>query len=538
MPKSLRATSLPGSGLKESRAPIQSTKKSLSYVAGGSDSTQILSISQADSSTSTTQPIPSKIEITNTGNIPAVAILVYEAYDDENTDSGSASIQTIIMPNQKIEAPVRGIIIDNANNPLRQLDGTVVDFTNVLGDTSSTMDTLKSDTGDNSASGEVNNTTDPVVFELDNGHEKYRVGDMLRIENEIVRVEGTFDDNPTSSTVADNHIVVSRAHLGSAAASHSGTADIYFHCYNELYDYDRKLLGSSQLNMTDSNGRYKLSNFFGYARVDATSDNLTFGLVPGATMFRFYSKASQQVSMGGAANNILINAGTDSQLSTSTAYAFNLTVDDSTASTISFTTDSSVTTFGGANGIVQKLNSAITDATQTVSNNIYGYSCTVSIVSGMLQFTSNSHCSPHDGTNGSKILLADAGSGTNLFSGSAGIFPDDAVINAPVAPVIAPRTIRDPITYAEAPNVNNIMYDNGKGQLIWNGSIVGNINNETGAFYFTGGPANAEFEIALTHGTPHAGKLDTAKEDTNCLSAVHGNVLNKTLTGELKVEVF
>ena len=117
MPKSLRATSLPGSGLKESRAPIQSTKKSLSYVAGGSDSTQILSISQADSSTSTTQPIPSKIEITNTGNIPAVAILVYEAYDDENTDSGSASIQTIIMPNQKIAAPVRGIIIDNANNP-------------------------------------------------------------------------------------------------------------------------------------------------------------------------------------------------------------------------------------------------------------------------------------------------------------------------------------------------------------------------------------------------------------------------------------
>ena len=109
---------------------------------------------------------------------------MYECYDDENTDSGEGSLQTIVMPGSTIEAPVRGIIKDNANNPLRQLDGSVVDFTNELGDASSTMDTLKSDAGDNSASGELANTTDPVVFELDNGHEKYRVGDMLRCDQE------------------------------------------------------------------------------------------------------------------------------------------------------------------------------------------------------------------------------------------------------------------------------------------------------------------------------------------------------------------
>ena len=530
-------SSLPGSGQKKSRSPIQSTKKQVGYVAGSADATKILSIG-ADSSTAVESVIPSKVEITNTGKVPATAILVYEEYTDENTDAGAATLQTIVMPGQKIEAPVRGIIKENGNDALRQLDGTVVDFTNELGDGSGTMDTLKSDAGDNTASGELNNTTDPVVFELDNGHEKYRVGDMLRCENEILRVEGTYDDNPTTETVADNHIVVSRGHLGSTTASHSGTADIYFHCYNELYDYDRKLLGSSQLNMTDSSGRYKSSNFFGYGRVDATADNLTFGLVPGTVMFRFYTNAYQEVSMGSATANILINSGTDSQLTASTAYAFNLTIDDSSATTVSFTTDSSVTTFGGANGVVQKINAAILSATQTASNNLFGYSCSVSIVNGMLRFTSNSHCSPHDTTNGSKILLADAGSGTNLFSGSAGIFPDDAVINAPVAPVIAPRTLRDPITYAETPNWGQLLYDNGAGQLVWNDAIVGNIDYETGAFEFSNAPANAEFEISLAHNSPHAGKLDTAKEDTNSLSAVHGTVQNKVLTGELKVEVF
>ena len=49
---------------------------------------------------------------------------------------------------------------------------------------------------------------------------------------------------------------------------------------------------------------------------------------------------------------------------------------------------------------------------------------------------------------------------------------------------------------------------------------------------------NAEFEISLAHGSPFSGKLDTAKEDANVITAIHGNVINQKLTGELKVTIY
>ena len=532
---------------KKKKAPVEQIEKSVSHVASGTDSNLVLSISQTDSSTAVKSAVPKEVVVENTGLIPLVALFVYEGFTDNDTDAGEGAIQTIVMPGEEVQAPIRGAIKEAGSNPLQLLSGTVQDFTTTtIGDGSSTLATLKSDSGDNAASGELNNTDDPVVFELDNGHEKYRVGDMLRCENEILRVEGTYDDNPTASTVADNHIVVSRAHLGSDVASHSGTPDIYFHCFNEYYDYDRVLLGNSQLNMTDSLGRYKSSNFFGFGRTDATADNKTFGLVPGSICFRFYSSAYQEVMMGGtgasggsSGQNIPITGATDSKLTASTAYAFNLTIDDSSATTVSFTTDSSNTNFGGANGIIPKIQDAIDTATRTAGNALFGYNCSVSIVNGKLRFTSNSHLYPHDETNGSQILLADAGSGTNVFAGDAGIFPDIVMVNAPVKPIIAPVSNYDNITYAKTPNMAGMCYDNGSGDLIYNSRKVGTINYETGAFDIKGGiPSNASFEIQLAHGSPFSGKLDNSQEDSNALKAVHANVLNKNIAGKIKVKVY
>ena len=131
-----------------------------------------------------------------------IAMFVYEEYSDDDTDAGQAALQTMLMPGEEVFPPVVGAVKEAGNNPLQVLDGTVVDFT-------APNTALKVDAGDNVASGELNNTTDPVVFELDNGHEKYRVGDYIRVENEILKVEGTYDDNPTTSSVADSHIEVS-----------------------------------------------------------------------------------------------------------------------------------------------------------------------------------------------------------------------------------------------------------------------------------------------------------------------------------------
>ena len=527
---------------------VYETTKSVSYVAGGTNSNQILSISQSGAAAAAKEDIPSVIEVTNTSGIPVIILSEYEGYSDEDTDAGRHTLQTMLMPGETFYPPTRGII--PTANQLHVLDGTVVDFTTTtIGDGSSTLATLKSDSGDNVASGELNNTTDPVVFELDNGHEKYRVGDYLRCENEIIRVEGTYEDNPTASTVADNHIVVSRAHFGSTAASHSGTPDIYFHCFNEYYDYDRVLQGNSQLNSTDGLGRYKSCNFFGYGRTLAGSgtdvDNKTFGIVPGSICFRFYSSAYMDIPMGGTGvaggtggSNIPITSSTSSQLSTSTTYSLNLIIDDSSETTVSFTTDSSNVNFGGTNGVIAKIQDAIDTATRTAGNNLFGYSCSVEIVSGNLRFTSNSHLSPHDGTNGSKIEVKDGAGGTNVLTGAAGIFPDINNSIAPVKPIIAPVSTYDSITYAKVNNVAGMCYDNGLGDLIYNDVIIGNINYETGAFDLNSAPANAEFEISLAHGTPFAGKLDTSKEDTSTITAIHANVINKNISGQINIKVF
>ena len=532
-----------GNGARKN--PTTLIKKSVSYVASGTDSNLVISISGTDAADAIKSVIPSAVEVKNTGVVPTIVISQYEGYSDEDTDAGRHTIQTMLMPNETFSPPVRGII--PTANHLEVLDGTVIDFTTTtIGDGSSTLATLKSDSGDNVASGELANTTDPVVFELDNGHEKYRVGDYLRCENEILRVEGTYDDNPTVSTVADNHIVVSRGHLGSTTASHSGTADIYFHCFNEYYDYDRVLQGNSQLNSSDSRGKYKSSNFFGYGRTDATADNKTFGIVPGATCFRFYSKAYQDIPMGGTGvaggtggSNIPITSSTSSQLTASTEYSLNLIIDDSVETTVSFTTDSSNVNFGGTNGIISKIQDAINTATRTAGINLYGYSCSVGIVNGNLRFTSNSHLSPHDATNGSKIEVKDGAGGTNLLTGAVGIFPDINNSIAPIKSTISHVSVYDTLTYSKSTNMAGMCYDNGWGELIYGGAKVGNISYETGAFNFTiPSLPNSEFEISLAHGSPFAGKMDTTKEDTSSITAIHANVINKNITGEIEVKLY
>ena len=528
------SAAFPGYGVNKSK-PKETIKKGVSYVANGTNSNQILSISQTSSDSAVKTGTPKAVDIKNTGTIPVVAMLGYEGFSDEDTDAGTNYLHALLMPGESISPPMRAVI--PTANPLHVLDGEVVDFT-------APAVALKVDTGDNVKGTELDNTTDPVIFEiLTNGHDKYRVGDYIRVDDEILKVEGTFADNPTVENVEDNHIVCTRGHFGSVAAAHdsgSDAEDIYWTHFNEHYDFDRALSGSSQLVQTDVLGRFRACNFFGYGRV---ADGSAFGIVPGSVIIRFYSSAYQEVMMGGTGasggtgvSNISINSSTDTKLTASTAYAFNITIDDSAATTVSFTTDSSNTNFGGTNGVISKIQDAIDTATRTVGNALFGYSCTVSIIGGRLRFTSNSHLIPHDATNGSKVLLADAGSGTNVFSGAAGIFPDIVMANAPVKPKLPDLYTYDPLTYAQAPNINEFCYDNGNGRL--QGTASGSINYETGVIDIVNAPSNACFEVSVIHNSPFSGKLDADKAEANSLTAIHANVLNRRLNGEIEVKTY
>ena len=514
-----------------STAPKTTITKDVSRVASG-NSNQVIAIAGTASDDDVTIDSPSAVVVHNTGQFPVIAMLGYESYSDEDTDAGVVYIHALLKPGESIIPPMSAIIPTANHLHLFAADGDVIDFTapnaNLYTDSTADVDHAEAST--------IGSDATHTTLNLESGHSNFlRVGDLIRLEDEICEVTAVG----TGADLANSTATIIRGVHGSTAATHADDVAVRLPFFNQHYDFDRALQGSSQLVSTDARGRFKASNFFGYGR----SSSGNFGLVPGTICLRFYTKAYQSVMMGGTGvaggtgvSNIPITSSTDSKLTASTAYAFNLTIDDSAATTVSFTVDSDNTRFGGTSGIISKVNDAILTATRTVGNALFGYSCTVSIVDGSLRFTSNSHLAPHDGTNGSKVLLADAGSGTNVFSGAAGIFPDIALVNAPVAPKLPDLNLYDPITYATSRNMDRICYDDSNGRLT--GFASGTINYETGAIDMINAPANAQFEVSLTQNSIFGGRLDANIADANTLQSVYANTLSKNMVSTIKVDTY
>ena len=384
----------------------------------------------------------------------------------------------------------------------------------------------------------------------------FEVGDLVQVginattatRIEVMEVTAITDDSGTDQDAAGT-LVVTRALFGTLKADKdaqtNGTngavsgANVHFPIFNEYYDHDRALSGSSQLIQTDNRGRWKSRNFFGKGR-SATQLDDAQGIVSGSVAIKFYESAYQEVGFGGTTSNITITSSTDTKLTASTAYAFDLTIDDSSATTISFTTDSSNTNFGGTSGVIQLIQTAIDTATRTTGGGLYGYSCTVGIVNGKLRFTSNSHLAPHDGTNGSKVLLADASSGTNVFSGSAGIFPDDAVISAPILAKLPDDTILDIRTSSAYTNTDAFLYDNGIGDLIYKGSIVGSIVYLTGAIEWAiPSLPNAQFVISAHYDSAFSGGLKIRNNNfDNGIENIFARSVNSKIDANIGVYIF
>ena len=268
-------------------------------------------------------------------------------------------------------------------------------------------------------------------------------------------------------------------------------------------------------SQTDKNGVFHAKNFFGYGR---TGDAIADGIQAGSIGIKFYQAGYQEIGLSG------ITPNTNSGLAASTAYAFDIAVDGGSDYTLSFTTDSSNTNFGGKNGVLNKIQDAL-NAGYYASGNLFEKKVTVGIVNGDVRFTSGQHLST------SAISITAPDSGTTPFE--VGRLPAVGDIEAAVAAKVADDTVYDKETYDASPNKSAFMYDDGQGNLLGAGS--GRINYETGEIRFTSLP-NANFVINCVHKSAHAGGVnsDTAS-GKNTIQTIGARSVNPKLNTTVKI---
>ena len=355
-----------------------------------------------------------------------------------------------------------------------------------------------------------------------NDGDYFRVGDLIQLGTttgttltkiEIMRVTG----------IDTNTLTVERGLYGSITGNvvaqgtgHASGAAVHLPWFNTQEKYDKyhddaNALGIAQ---TNSSGRYTAQNLFGYGR----SATYPTGIVKGSFAMKFYNNGYQELGMSGVTPN------TESGLAASTAYALNITVDGgSTFASLSFTTDATNTKFGGNNGVLGKIQSAL-DTQFYTAGNLFEKTVTVSIVNGDIRFTSGNR------TRNSAILLAAPSSGTTPFG--VGRVPAIASVEGAVAGRLPDDTVFDKLSYVENKNQSAFAYDDRKGNIV--GVATGTINYETGALDFTG-PVNGEFVTSFNYDSAHSGGLNATNDEQNGIVTLSGRSMNSKIDAEIEI---
>ncbi len=463
----------------------------------------------------------------NTGAVPVELLFMYSEWKDSSDvditndlDIGPDS-NTVVRQFSKILTPDEYMFIPNqwlVGYAEAHSAGNAKTIDNVTGKTRHTTLAIDSTADIDSATadgiiGDAAATTiylEPYTSATNCTANLFRVGDLIRVDDEIMEVTGIG----AKAALATNTLTVIRASHGSTAAGdHADDEAVEFAFFNSYNDFDKYSYAQ-----TDGSGRFGCTNLFGYAR------SLTYpsGIVKGSFAMKFYNRGYQELGLSGQ------TLGTSSGLAVSTAYQFNLTLDGGSASSIAFTTDSSNVNWGGTNGVLSKINSAIQTATETSGNNLYGKSCTVSIIGGDVRFSSN------DRTSVSAVTLADSsGSDTDVWG--VGQFPAIGSVDAAVASKLPDDTVRSRVDYIESPNSSSFAYDDGRGNI--KGMATGTINYETGALDFIG-PARAEFAVSFNYDSAHSGGVNETASQENGLREVRARSLNSKVNSEVQLISF
>tara|TARA_Y100001938_G_scaffold119703_1_gene165958 strand:- start:2022 stop:3539 length:1518 start_codon:yes stop_codon:yes gene_type:complete len=438
--------------------------------------------------------------IKNTGLVGVEVVLKGEEWADASPDTnGGASNQSMLIPSGDF------VYLPN----LRQLNYETATTSAANGETLDNQaphGTMARDTGadvDTATDGSIASGTTTTTLYLEDGHSKYfKVGDLIRIDNEIMEVTAVG----TGADLANSTLTIKRGMYGSTAATHADDAPVSLTYFNAYADFDK--YSSAQ---TDGSGRYKAMNLFGYGR---KSDAVADGFVAGSFSGKFYSAGYQELGMSG------ITSATESGLTASTAYAFDIAVDGGSDYTLSFTTSSN-TKFGD---IIQKIQDAL-DAGYYASGNLLEKRVTVGIVNGDIRFTSGQHLST------SAISISAPASGTTPFG--VGRIPAVADVEAAVAAQLPDDVVYDKKTNQSKPNVSAMFYDDGHGNI--SGACTGTINYETGAIDLNGCPPNANFVVSAAYGSAHSGGEEYTSALGNSINLISGRSVNPKINSTIEI---
>ena len=455
---------------------------------------QIYKISADASASASNELMPTAVEVENTGMTPVTIMTGYETYSEETVGSGATKyLHSMLMPGETFSPPIRAVI--STESASTQFDGTPV---------SNTAPDSNEYTATGSGCADLDNTTDPVTFTTVGA--RHRVGDLIRVENEVMEV----------TAISGDDVTVKRAMYGSSVDSHSDGVDVRYPFFNAYHDYNKYSVAQ-----TDANGKFKCQNFFGLGRA-ATGNQ---GIVPGSVAIKFYEAGYQSLGLSG------ITSGTNSGLSVSTEYGFDITVDSSgiNSDNMKFTTDSSNVNWGGTNGVISKIQAVLNTQYYTTSSPLIGKKVAVGIVGGDIRFTSGQHLS-----SSAMLLAAPSGGETTPFG--VGAIPAIGSVRSPVAARLPDDVSYDRVTYTTSPN-NVFCYDDGYGNLL--GVCSGTINYETGAIDMTGAPVNAEFVYSVAHTSAFSGKLAEAGTGRiNGLIEILANTSNQKQTGSVALRTY
>ena len=320
----------------------------------------------------------------------------------------------------------------------------------------------------------------------------------------------------SKADLANNTLTVIRGQYGSTATSNTDDEDaVRLPFFNAYHDYDKYSVAQS-----DSLGRFKANNFFGYGRALTGQAGLTAGSIA----IQFYTQGKAVLSIGDA------SANTESGLTASTAYEFDIGVDGGTTfDNLTFTVDSSNTKFGGSTGIIAKIQDAL-DTQYYTAGNLFEKKVTVALEGGDIVFRSGSFLST------SNIIIGAGSTGAAEFLGTGRIPAAATSHPARLETETTPDLITNGSTYKQI-----FIRDDGYGNLIWkNERTVGTINYETGAIDWTiSERPNAEFVVSVLHTSPFSGKLDgTTDGRLNSLRQILGNTPQQKCEAILTVTTY